>query len=118
MELKRCHNPAGILPVSGFSSRVQAKRYQIYRDCSGWVMAGVCCLCCMLFGVVCCGISLAQNTSEKTIRGAIFTEGGSPLVGARVGCLISQSQLELAKTWYGEKRFVLSLRQLDLIAIA
>jgi tetratricopeptide (TPR) repeat protein len=27
-----------------------------------------------------------------------------------------QAQLELAKTWYGEKRFVLSLRQLDLIS--
>jgi tetratricopeptide (TPR) repeat protein len=26
-----------------------------------------------------------------------------------------QAQLELAKTWYGEKRCVLSLRQLDLI---
>jgi len=26
-----------------------------------------------------------------------------------------QAQLELAKSWYGEKRFVLSLRQLDLI---
>lgn len=26
-----------------------------------------------------------------------------------------QAQLELAKTWYGEKRFVLSLRELDLI---
>jgi tetratricopeptide (TPR) repeat protein len=55
-------------------------------------------------------LGTAQNSTkefsaaERALRQALEIEPG-----------FWQAQLELAKTWYGEKRFVLSLRQLDLI---
>ncbi len=85
MELTRCCNSAGVPPVSGSLFTVQAKRYQYHRDCSRSIAASVRCLCCLFFALTFCGIAPAQNTSEKTLRGTILTEGGVPLVGAKVG---------------------------------
>lgn len=64
-------------------------------------MASVCFLCCMLFAVIFCRTAPAQNPSEKTIRGAIFTEGEVPLVGARVG-VFDLSGRQIASTMTDE----------------
>ena len=85
MELKRCCNSAGVRPVSGFSFRVLAKRYQYYRDCSSLPAPSVYRFCCLFLVLIFVGIALAQNTSKKILRGEILTERGAPLVRASVG---------------------------------
>ena len=85
MERKGCGNFAGVPPVSGFPSTVRPNHHQHYRDCSCLVAASVRRLCCVFLALMFCGIALAQNTSEKILRGEILTEGGSPLVRASVG---------------------------------